>query len=221
MIFCEDQTFDQSLRTIKDAVSKVICNFRREAFDFEDVVQEVLMRLLNDLPFKQAAVLYMAAKRKAIDFLRYLTGRGGKDGDNYYQKHDRGNKNRVSLSVPDDFKDFTPTSLGVEDEGVKAFETTDTLDFIESTLHGRDLYVFQQRRLGVTMKDISQDLGISESYVSLLMSQISERVQDDLKARQLDRRLHYRTDSQVNKCHPTNRDKMDRQRRIKRVANTR
>lgn len=195
MIFSIDQTFDESMKTIRLAVSKVYPMFRPEAFSFEDIVQETVLGLLKcKLPFCDVKVLYTAAYRKALDYLRILSGRPNNKEKERRTKCENGQKKMYSFDreFGDKFSrnknqyDLTPA----DDEIERAREANEELDWIESKLHGFELMLVRLRRQGFSFQEIAKQVGTSPSYISILFKQIRLKVQNAKLAEE--RRPHHR-----------------------------
>lgn len=150
MSLCLTCCDEDAVYTIKMAVSKVNFLFRREVFDFEDITQEVLLRMLPFLPIKNQALLYVIAKNKALDYYKSLnTSRNHGQNTHKYLKEE---------------------SIGPDHWA--GIEVSEALDDVEYSLVGRQLEVFKLRRSGLSIKEISKVIGTSQPYVSQVLKKV-------------------------------------------------
>lgn len=209
MKICEGQTDNEAMQTIRLAVIKVWRAFRREAFDFEDIFQETYIGLMPNMPFAgDGGLLYTAAKRMALSYYNHVAK----------TNKERGARAMGALDAPINDEHFEWTELGRYDP-TPDWEINEALDSYEVHLDSVELVIFRGLREGKLQKDIAAEIGLHPSRLPYLRQRMIRSIRDGCEVKE--RHTNNRRDSKDIKMCAPNSLEVDRQRLIKRLANTR
>ena len=131
--------------------------------DVDDLVQEAALRLWRlNLPGWNG-LAYIVAKRTMIDWLRKKYGRG-------YQRrpHELPEDWQTSDACPDAARDYERAEARVVATQIRWRRLTD-----------RQLLMLERRAAGATLRDIGDELGITESAVCSALKRCRDKLLDD------------------------------------------
>lgn len=166
-----DELFNTNLAYIQQC-AEYFCIGKLPRHEWDDLINEVLLAVWQELErydeSKSAISTFIVnrVRNRGYDYLRKKHGRKGTPA-----RKARAKINEVYL---EDLGGFGRAGRGipVEDEGFKRVIVEDWLD---NVLFGVENGMVKMRLQGATLKEISAEIGVTESRVSQKFAQISER----------------------------------------------
>jgi len=201
----------EAMSIIRSAALRNSRLFPSRSFGVDDLMQQAIMGLLRSFPFKNGAIMYVAAHHQIIDYLRYVSGRKGKPA--YKERGGEHYNSRDALEFE--------IAVSKEPSPEKLVDIKDSIEWAYKRLNARErLIVEAYANVGDgSVGILAKELGVTSPALFHTHNTIMERLTDENEDRV--HRNDNRADSERIVRITENSEQVDRQRALKRLENTR